>query len=146
MKICRGIKSQLIVLNQVVTNPWCGLGVIFCGYISHLIGHETINIPEIFSGVHSFTGKTVTYLGLKSPFLSLCAVWNKHFALFKWNQHLCFQALLWNQRFNLSRLEIAVLELTKSQNNVTNKMWIVSNTPTLWLFQITIFKKLYIMR
>ena len=31
------------------------LSVIFCGYISHLIGHETINIPEIVSGV---TGKT----------------------------------------------------------------------------------------
>ena len=31
----------------------------FCGFISHLIGRETINIPEIFSGVHGFTGKTV---------------------------------------------------------------------------------------
>ena len=30
-----------------------------CGFISHLIGRETINIPEIFSGVHGFTGKTV---------------------------------------------------------------------------------------
>ena len=39
--------------------PFCGLTVIFCGFISHLIGHETINIPEIFSGVHGFTGKTV---------------------------------------------------------------------------------------
>ena len=28
--------------------------------ISHLIGRETINIPEIFSGVHGFTGKTVS--------------------------------------------------------------------------------------
>ena len=26
---------------------------------SHLIGRETINIPEIFSGVRGFTGKTV---------------------------------------------------------------------------------------
>ena len=33
--------------------------VIFCGFISLLIGRETINIPEIFSGVHGFTGKTV---------------------------------------------------------------------------------------
>ena len=29
------------------------------GFILHLIGRKTINIPEIFSGVHSFTGKTV---------------------------------------------------------------------------------------
>ena len=33
--------------------------VIFRGFISHLIGRETINIPEIFSGVHGSTGKTV---------------------------------------------------------------------------------------
>ena len=26
---------------------------------SHLIGRKTIKIPEIFSGVHGFTGKTV---------------------------------------------------------------------------------------
>ena len=38
----------------------CGcLAVIFRGYISNLIGHKTINIPHNFSGVHSFTGKTV---------------------------------------------------------------------------------------
>ena len=43
-----------------MTDPCCGLSVIFCGFISHLIGRETINIPEIFSGVHGFTGKTVT--------------------------------------------------------------------------------------
>ena len=36
-----------------------GLAVIFGGFISHLIGRETINIPEIFSGVHGFTGKTL---------------------------------------------------------------------------------------
>ena len=35
------------------------LAVICCGFISHLIGRETINIPEFFSGVHGFTGKTV---------------------------------------------------------------------------------------
>ena len=66
LKICRERKSQLIVSCQVVTNPWCGLAVIFCGFISLLIGRETINIPEIFSGVHGFMGKTVIssiYLG-----------------------------------------------------------------------------------
>ena len=40
-------------------NPFCGLSVIFCGFISHPIGRKTINIPEIFSSVHGFTGKTV---------------------------------------------------------------------------------------
>ena len=30
-----------------------------CGFKSHLVGSETINIPEIFSGVHGFAGKTV---------------------------------------------------------------------------------------
>ena len=47
LKICCGRKSHL------------GLGVIFCGFISHLIGRETIKIPNIFSGVYGFTGKTV---------------------------------------------------------------------------------------
>ena len=42
-----------------MTNPCCGLAVIFCSFISLLIGRETINIPEIFSGVHGFMGKTV---------------------------------------------------------------------------------------
>ena len=59
MRICCGRKSQLVVLCQVVTNPCCGLAVIFCGFISHLIGCETINIPEIFSCAHGFTEKTV---------------------------------------------------------------------------------------
>ena len=59
LKIPRGRKSELVVSCQVVINPFCGLSVIFCGFISHLIGRETINIPEIFSGVHGFTGKTV---------------------------------------------------------------------------------------
>ena len=56
-------KSQLAVLCQVMTDPnlsgCCGLLVTFCSFILHLIGHETINIPEIFSGVHSLTGKNV---------------------------------------------------------------------------------------
>ena len=59
LKIPRGRKSELAVSCQVVINLFCGLSVIFCGFISHLIGRETINIPEIFSGVHGFTGKTV---------------------------------------------------------------------------------------
>ena len=50
--------NQLVVLRQVVTTPCCGLVLIFCGFILHLIGHETINIPHIFSGYHGFTGKT----------------------------------------------------------------------------------------
>ena len=52
-------KNELVVSCQVVINSFCGLSVTFCGFISHLIGRETINIPEIFSGVHGFTGKTV---------------------------------------------------------------------------------------
>ena len=59
LKISRRRKGQLFVSNQVVTYPSCGLSVIFCGFLSHLIGRETINIPEIFSGVHGFAGKTV---------------------------------------------------------------------------------------
>ena len=51
-----------------MTTPCCGLAVICCGFISHLIGRETINIPEIFSGVHGFTGKTVKLL--KCAFIS----------------------------------------------------------------------------
>ena len=60
LKICCGRKSQLVISCQVVTNPSCGLAVIFCGFILLLIARETINIPEIFSGVHGFTGMTVT--------------------------------------------------------------------------------------
>jgi len=54
-------KSQLVVSCQVVTNPGFGLAVIFCSFISHLIGHETVNISGIHfqTGVHCFTGKTV---------------------------------------------------------------------------------------
>ena len=59
LKICLGRKSQLVVSCQVMTNPWCSLAVIFYGFISHLIGGKTINIPEIFSGFHDFTGTTV---------------------------------------------------------------------------------------
>ena len=61
LKISRRRMDQLVVSNQVlqvVTYSCCGLSVIFWGFISHLIGRETINIPEIFSSVHGFTGKT----------------------------------------------------------------------------------------
>ena len=46
LKISCRRKRQLVVSYQVVTDPCCGLSV-------------TINIPEIFSGVHGLTGKTV---------------------------------------------------------------------------------------
>ena len=59
LKTFRRRKSQHVVSYQVVTDPCCGLSVIFCDFISYLIGCETINIPEIFSRVHGFTGKTV---------------------------------------------------------------------------------------
>ena len=61
MKICRGTNSQLVVSRQVVTTPCCGFAVVFCGFIPHLIGHETINIPDIFSGAHGFKGKIKTH-------------------------------------------------------------------------------------
>ena len=60
-KIPQGRKSELAVSCQGVINPFCGSSVIFCGFISNLIGRETINIPEIFSSVHGFMGKTVNY-------------------------------------------------------------------------------------
>ena len=59
-KISRRKKGQLDVSYQIVTDPCCGFSVIFCGFISHLIGCETINIPEIFSGAHGF--KDCNYL------------------------------------------------------------------------------------
>ena len=59
LKICCARKTQLVVLNQVVTNQCCSLAVISCCFISLQIGCKTINILEIFSGVHCFTGKTV---------------------------------------------------------------------------------------
>ena len=62
LKISCRRKSLLVVSYQVVTEPYCGLSVIFCGFISDLIGHEKINIPEIFSGVHGFMGKTVIFV------------------------------------------------------------------------------------
>ena len=77
LKIPRGRKSKLVVSCQVVINPFYGLSVIFCGFISHLIGRETINIPEIFSGVHGFTGKTVKQnVELLSVVFSLCIIFS----------------------------------------------------------------------
>ena len=74
-----GRKRQLVVSIQVVTNACCGLAVIFCGFISLLIGCETINIPEIFSGVHGFTGKTVIWvmnkLFIDNPYTGTVASW-----------------------------------------------------------------------
>ena len=58
LKISRRRKSQLVVSRQVVINQSCSLAVIFCSFISYLIGRETINNPHIFSGVHRFAGKT----------------------------------------------------------------------------------------
>jgi len=55
LKISRRRKSQLVVWCQAAARV---LAVIFCGFISHLIGHETLNVPEISSGVHGFMGKT----------------------------------------------------------------------------------------
>ena len=68
LQICCGRKTQL-VSNQVVTNPCSGLAVIFCSFISHLIGRETINIPEIFSG--GFTGMTVTWSEFCGPVIKI---------------------------------------------------------------------------
>ena len=58
-KPVRWKKKQLILSNQVVTNACCSLAAIFCDFISLHKGHKTINIPEIFSGDHGLTGKTV---------------------------------------------------------------------------------------
>ena len=73
LQACFGswIKERVIFIScmLVVTNASCGLAVILCGFISLLIGRETINIPEIFSGVHGFTGKTVI---IKDNKLKLC--------------------------------------------------------------------------
>ena len=79
-----------------MTDPCCGLSVIFCGFISHLIGRETINIPEIFSSVHGFMGKTVKDKkvlisernddNLLADFaLSCCGMRNMSFAVFLFN-------------------------------------------------------------
>ena len=55
----RGTLTELLVSCQVMSNPCCFLAVIFCGFISHLICPEAINIPEILLVVHGFTGITV---------------------------------------------------------------------------------------
>ena len=59
LKIFRRRKGQLVVSYQVVTDPCCGLSVIFWGFTLCLIGCKTIHIPEISSGVHGLMGKTV---------------------------------------------------------------------------------------
>ena len=80
LKIPRGRKSELAVSCQVVINPFCGLSVIFCGLISHLIGRETINIPEIFSGVHGFTEKRARLHGKFQPGLKFCCDYMTNFS------------------------------------------------------------------
>ena len=56
LKIFRGRKGQLVVSYQVMTDPCCGLSVILCSFISHLIGRKT-SILEIFSCVRGFMGR-----------------------------------------------------------------------------------------
>lgn len=68
------------------------LQFVFCGFISHVIGHETIDIPEIFSGGHGFTGKTVNTLdsvssAIQTPLIFventwLCIVFSSLFSEF----------------------------------------------------------------
>ena len=48
----------------------------FCGFISLLIGRETINIPEIFSGVHGFTEMTVTGIALIQIPVTTCILFH----------------------------------------------------------------------
>ena len=51
--------------EKKLSNPCCSLQV----FISYLISRETINISEIFSGVHGFMGMTVSVLSVQSVFL-----------------------------------------------------------------------------
>ena len=86
LKIRRGRRSELVVSCQVVINQFCGLPVIFCGF---LIGRETINIPEIFSGVHGFSGKTVIHSEVMLrwvvdlPYTASAVACNSSFALLR---------------------------------------------------------------
>jgi len=63
---------QLVETCQVVTDPCCRLAVIFCGFISHQFGRETMKIPEIFSCDRVFTdlylAKTFEFLLTDSTF------------------------------------------------------------------------------
>jgi len=52
-------KTSSLFHDQVLTDSCCSFTATIYGFISHLIGHETMNIPEIFSGVHCFVGMTV---------------------------------------------------------------------------------------
>ena len=63
-----------------MTTPAAVLAVFFCGFISHLIGRETINIPEIFSGAHGFTGKTVNEKILEMISIVSSDLWSRHFS------------------------------------------------------------------
>ena len=72
-------KTDQLIVSYKVTDPCCDLSVIFCGFISHLIGHKTINIPEIFSGVHGFTGKTGSEDIIKPPIGNLSQMFETTF-------------------------------------------------------------------
>ena len=56
LKISCRIKGQVVASYQVMTDPCCGLSVIFRTSMSHVTGCETINIPEIVSSVNGFMG------------------------------------------------------------------------------------------
>ena len=69
LKICRGRKSQLVVL--------CEVAFIFYGFISLLIGRDTINIPEIFSGtgVHSYCMIAILKNGLQKKLVIISSTY-----------------------------------------------------------------------
>ena len=56
---CQKIQSNGHQRETTISKQCYGLEATFCGFILHLIGRKTINIPGIFSGVYSFMGKNV---------------------------------------------------------------------------------------
>ena len=81
---------------------------------NNLMGRvETIWEPCILGGEINI----LSYLDLKSMFLSLHAAWNEHFTLSKWNQQPCCQTLTWNQHFQLFRPEIDIFKLCAAYKN-----------------------------
>ena len=68
-------KSQLVVSHQFMTNQCCGLAVVFRGFI--LV--KSINITEIFPGLHGFMGKTKTGLAKIIPHLTSSSPFKKRF-------------------------------------------------------------------
>ena len=52
--------GQYVLSCQVVTNPFCCLAVIFCGFIDLASDWSGNNKhSRIFAGDHNYTGKTV---------------------------------------------------------------------------------------